>query len=85
MATEVRFAIPEREIEQTGITFKRKTDLGIHGDITVRQNHVEWRPKGNEFIFRITWDKLAEFAENNGQRVRPKTTTVKARKKLKVS
>ena len=83
MATRVKFAIPEREIENTGITFKRDVDKELHGDLTIRQNHIDWRPKGNEFIYRISWKELAEFAEANGKRLRPKATTVKARKKLK--
>jgi hypothetical protein len=83
LATRVKFAIPEREIENTGITFKRDVDNELHGDLTIRQNHIDWRPKGNEFIYRIAWSKLAEFAEANGKRIRPKATAVKARKKLK--
>ena len=83
MATKVRFAIPEREIEQTGITFKRVTDSGLHGELTIRQNHLVWRPKGNEYIFKVTWEKFAEFAEDRGKRTFPKTTAVKAKKKLK--
>ena len=83
MATQVRFAIPEREIEQTGITFKRKVDTGMHGELTDRQNHIEWMPKGNEFIFQVKWEKFAEFAEGHGRRIRPKFTTVKSRKRLK--
>ena len=83
MATRVKFSIPEREIEHTGITFKRDVDNELHGDLTIRQNHIDWRPKGNEFIYRIAWGKLAEFMEANGKRIRPKTTAVKARKKLK--
>jgi hypothetical protein len=83
LATRVKFAIPEREIENTGITFKRDVDNELHGDLTIRQNHIDWRPKGNEFIYRIAWSKLAEFAEANGKRIRPKATVVKATKKLK--
>ncbi len=83
MATKVRFAIPEREIEQTGITFKRIIDSGLHGELTIRQNHIVWRPKGNEYVFQVRWDKFAEYAETKGKRIRPKATTVKARKKLK--
>jgi hypothetical protein len=44
MATRVKFAIPEREIENTGITFKRAVDARFHGDLTIRQNHIDWRP-----------------------------------------
>jgi hypothetical protein len=83
MATRVKFAIPEREIQNTGITFKRHRDEVLHGDLTIRQNHIDWRPKNNEFIFRVAWDKLAEFAEAKGRRIRPKATAVKAKKKLK--
>jgi hypothetical protein len=83
MATKVRFAIPEREIEQNGVTFKRETDKGRHGELTVHQNHLIWRPKGNEYVFRISWEKLGEFAEEKGKREYPKATVVKARKRLK--
>jgi hypothetical protein len=31
MATRVRFSIPEREIENTGITFRRDVDDVRHG------------------------------------------------------
>jgi hypothetical protein len=79
----VKFAIPEREIENTGITFKRDLDNVLHGDLTIRQNHIDWRPKGNEFIYRVSWDKLAEFAETKGRHMRPKATVVKSKKKLK--
>jgi hypothetical protein len=79
----VKFAIPEREIENTGITFKREVSTGRHGELTVRQNDIDWRPKGNEFIFRVKWDDFAAFAVDNGKRLRPKATVVKARKKLK--
>ena len=83
MATKVRFAIPEREIEQTGITFKRTTDDGLHGELTIRQNDLIWRPKGNEYVFEVRWKKFATFAEAKGKRKLPKTTSVKARKRLK--
>ena len=85
MATKVRFAIPEREIEPTGITFRRTTGSGLHGELTIRQNHIVWRPKGNEYIYQVRWESLAEFAEGNGKRVLPKATPVKSRKKLKSS
>lgn len=83
MATRVKFAIPEREIENTGITFRRDVDSVLHGELTIRQNQVDWRPSGNEFIFRVSWRQFADFAQSNGKRVRPKTTAVKPRKKLK--
>ncbi len=83
MATRVKFTIPEREIEKTGITFKRYVDKALHGELTIRQNHIVWRPKNNEFVYRVEWDKLAEFAEKEGKRTRPKATVVKAKKKLK--
>jgi hypothetical protein len=85
MATKVSFAIPRREIEQTGITFRRRTDDGLHGELTVRQNHIVWRPRGNEYIFEVTWDKLAGFAEEKGKRLLPKATPVKVGKRLKGS
>jgi len=83
MATKVRFAIPEREIEQNGVTFKGDTDVGRHGELTVRQNHIIWRPKGNEYIFKVSWEKFGDFAEKSGKREFPKATVVKAKKKLK--
>lgn len=83
MATRVKFVIPEREIENTGITFKRTVDKGFHGDLTIRQNHIDWRPVNNEFVYRVSWDKFAEFAQAEGRRVRPKATVVKSKKKLK--
>ena len=85
MATKVRFAIPEREIEQSGVTFKRETDEGRRGELTIRQNHILWRPKGNEYIFKVSWDKFGEFAVSNGRRELPKMTAVKAKKKRKSS
>ena len=86
MSTKVRFSIPEREIEQTGISFKRSTDEGFHGELTIRQNHIEWRPSGNTYVYRVTWKQFADFAEEDRKkRVLPKATTVKARKKLKGS
>jgi hypothetical protein len=83
LATRVRFAIPEREIENTGITFKREVNTVRHGELTIRQNDIDWRPKGNEFIYRVKWDKFAEFAVDKGKRLRPKATVVKAKKRLK--
>lgn len=83
MATRVKFSIPEREIENTGITFKRNVGKDLHGDITIRQNYIDWRPKNNEFIYRVSWEKLAKFAETEGKYMRPKATTVKSKKKLK--
>ena len=85
MATKVRFAIPEREIEQSGVTFKRDTDSGRHGELTIRQNHILWRPKGNEYIFKVSWEKFAEFAADKGKREFPKATPVRSRKRLKGS
>ena len=82
MATRVKFAIPEREIENTGVTFNRDVDGERHGALTIRQNHVDWRPKGNELVYRVSWDALARYAEECGRRVRPKTTAVRAKKKL---
>lgn len=83
MATRVRFSIPEREIGNTGITFRRYQNDWLHGDLTIRQNHIEWRPNGNELIFKVDWYKFAEFVESKGRRIRPKATVVKARKRLK--
>jgi hypothetical protein len=85
MDTRLSFAVPLLEIQQTGITFTRKKGTTTHGELTIRQNHIVWRPKGNEYVFNVTWEQLAKFAEENGKRVRPKVTTVKARKKLKGS
>ena len=83
MATKVRFAIPEREIEQSGVTFKRDTDAGRHGELTIRQNHILWRPKGHEYVFRVSWEKFGDFAEESGKKILPKMSVVRSRKKLK--
>lgn len=82
MATRVRFAIPEREIENTGITFRRDVNDVRHGALTVRQNHLDWRPANHEYVYRVNWDAFAKFAEARGNRTRPKTTAVRARKKF---
>jgi len=82
MATRVRFAIPEREIENNGITFRRDVNDSRHGTLTVRQNHLDWRPANHEYIYRVSWDALARFAEDNGSRIKPKATAVRANKRL---
>ncbi len=82
MASDVKFAIPERKIGNTGVTFSRQCDGHKHGDIRIRQNFIDWRPSGNEFLFEVRWEAFARFAEKNGRRIRPKTTLVRARKKL---
>ncbi len=38
MANSVKFSIPEREIDNIGVTFVRKRNGSKHGTITVRQN-----------------------------------------------
>ena len=85
MATKVRFAIPEREIEQSGVTFKRDTDAGRHGELTIRQNHVLWRPKNHEYVFRLTWEQLGSLAEEHGKRLKPKMSPVKVKRTQKGS
>ena len=82
MATTVRFAIPEREISNNGVTFVRKTSAGRHGSITIRQNHLEWLPSGGQHLYKIKWEMFAAFAEKKGKRIRPKKTSVRARTKL---
>ena len=82
MATKVKFSIPEREIENTGITFRRDVNGLRRGALTVRQNHLDWRPANHEYFYRVTWDAFGKFAETEGARTRPKTTAVRARKKL---
>jgi len=85
MDTRLSFAVPLLEVQQTGVTFTRKKGTITHGELTIRQNHIVWRPKGNEYVFNVTWEQLAKFAEENGKRVRPKKTPVKAKTKLKSS
>jgi hypothetical protein len=83
LATRVTFAIPEREIENTGITFKRRVDAAMYGEITVHQNHITWRPKNHKFVYRISWDVFADCAKKYGKHLRPKASVVRAKKKLK--
>jgi hypothetical protein len=85
MDTRLSFAVPLLEVQQTGVTFTRKKGTITHGELTVRQNHLVWRPKGNEYVFNVTWEQLAKFAEENGKRVRPKKFPVTAKTKLKGS
>jgi len=82
MATTVRFAIPEREIGSNGLTFHRRTTNADHGSITVRQNHLDWRPSGNTYAFRVTWEEFAQFAVGRDKRFKPKKTPVKAKTRL---
>jgi hypothetical protein len=82
VATRVRFAIPEREIENTGVTFKRIVDGQRRGYLTVRQNHLEWKPKNGKFIYRVRWEDFATYAKKKGKHVRPKTTAVSSKKRL---
>ena len=42
MANVVKFAIPERKIDNTGITFSRSHNGYKHGDIRIRQNFIDW-------------------------------------------
>jgi len=81
MATEVWFSIPRRQIEQTGVTFRRKTNSGLHGELTVCQNDIIWRPKGNEYIFKVSWRQFAAFAQKPENRVLPKMTPVRVKKR----
>jgi hypothetical protein len=83
LATKVRFAIPEREIEQSGVTFTRDTDSGRHCQLTVHQNHIVWRPKGKQYVFKVPWEALARFAEKEKWRKFPRATVVRSRKRLK--
>jgi hypothetical protein len=82
MATTVRFAIPEREIANNGVTFRRRTTAGDHGSITVRQNYLDWRPSGNTIVFRVTWKQFGKFAEGKDKRIKPKKTAVRAKTRL---
>ncbi|MFZ0802982.1 MAG: hypothetical protein WBQ09_14445 [Terriglobales bacterium] len=68
MANSVKFSIPEREIDNIGVTFVRKTNGHKHGTITVRQNHLEWTPSDHTYPFRITWEQFAAFVEDQGNR-----------------
>jgi hypothetical protein len=68
MANSVKFSIPEREIDNIGVTFVRKKDGSKHGTITVRQNHLEWTPSDHTYPFRITWEQFAEFSVAHGER-----------------
>lgn len=79
---DVQYALPKLEIANTGITFTRKVDNHMHGEITVRKNHIDWRPSGNEKVFSVTWEAFSEFAESFKSK-HTKTTPVKAKKKLK--
>lgn len=82
MATRVKFAIPAREIQNTGVTFVRDVDGTKHGELTVRQNHLDWKPSNHEYVYRVSWDAFARFAEDANFRRKPKTTAVRSRKKL---
>jgi hypothetical protein len=64
MANSVKFSIPEREIDNIGVTFVRNK----HGTIIVRQNHLEWLPADHTYPFRITWEQFAEFSIVHGER-----------------
>jgi hypothetical protein len=68
MANSVKFSIPEREIDNIGVTFVRKKNGSKYGTITVRQNHLEWTPADHTYPFRITWEQFAEFSVANGER-----------------
>ena len=85
MATRVSFVIPRREIEQTGVTFKRVTDDGLHGELTIRQNHLIWRSRKEQYSYEVPWGDFEVYAVKNGRKVRQKTTPVKGSKKLKDS
>ena len=85
MATRVSFAIPRREIEQTGITFTRRTDSGLHGELTVRKNHLVWRSTNDQYTYEVPWGEFEVFAVKKGRKVRQKATPVKGSKKLKGS
>jgi hypothetical protein len=64
------------------VTFSRSRDGYKDGDMRIRQNFIDWRPSGNQFIYQVSWGAFAHFAEENGKRIRPKTNFVRAQKKL---
>jgi hypothetical protein len=68
MANSVKFSIPEREIDNIGVTFVRKKNGKKHGTITVRQNHLEWTPADHTYPFEITWEDFADFVIEKGKR-----------------
>jgi hypothetical protein len=68
MANSVKFSIPEREIDNIGVTFIRKKNGGKHGTITVRQNHLDWTPADYTYPYRVTWEEFAAFCEDKGER-----------------
>ena len=82
MATKVTFAIPQREIEKSGVTFRRYVNSSKHGALTVRQNYLDWKPADAKFFFRVTWDAFAKFAKKDGKHTRPRTTAVRGTKQL---
>lgn len=73
MANSVKFAIPEREIDNVGVNFVRRHNGSKHGEMAVWQNHIGWKPASHEFYFMVTWEEFAEFAEQLGRRAKGKT------------
>jgi hypothetical protein len=61
MANSVKFSIPEREIDNIGVTFVRKKNGSKHGTITVRQNHLEWTPADHTYPFRNNLGTVCRF------------------------
>ena len=84
MATTLKVTVPEHEVINSGVSFTRTVGRNKHGELTIRQNHIDWKPKGNEKVFSVTWKQFADFAEKFESK-QPKTTVVKTKKRLRKS
>jgi pyridoxal biosynthesis lyase PdxS len=82
LATTLKVTVPEHEVINSGVSFIRSKGRNKHGELTIRQNHIDWKPKGNEKVFSVTWEQFADFAEQF-QSKQPKVTAVKAKKRLR--
>lgn len=74
MANEVNVKINASvPVKHTDFEVIVKNDSGKLGTLLISKGNLEWLPKGNSVTKRrLSWDKFAEFMEQNGALVKAK-------------
>ena len=64
---EVNFSGPRKtSLGSSAIVFEVKVDGEDLGDLRIRRGTIDWKPTKVHYRYRLTWQQVAELAEQYG-------------------
>jgi hypothetical protein len=59
--------VHSHETVNTDLAIKVRADDQLLGELLVSRGTVDWRPRGNQYVFKLSWEEFDRLMREHGR------------------